>query len=121
MKKTLGIIIPITLLLIFILIMLSTSYLKQPRGEYDNVLKIISDIKVNMNNDDWKSTEVNIGKLENAWKFIEKRVQFSAERDEITKADSNIARARGYIEGKDKPGTLAELNEIKEHWDNLGR
>lgn len=121
MKRIIGIAIPVVILAFFIFIMLSTSYLKQSRGDFDNVLKIVSEIKNNININDWEQAKSNINKLESAWNHITKRVQFSAEREEIMRADSSIARAKGFIEGKDRPGTLSELNEVKEHWDNLGR
>ncbi|WP_027400565.1 DUF4363 family protein [Anaerovorax odorimutans] len=121
MKKIFSYIIPVILIAFFILIMLSAPLLKQSYGEKDNVLGIIKTIEYDIDNDKWKSAEKNIDKLDDAWKIVSKRVQFSAEWDELINAESCIARARGYVKANYKAGVLSELSEVKEHWHDIGK
>lgn len=48
------------------------------------------------------------------------RVQFSSERGEINELTTSIARLKGAIMAKDKPGALMELYEAYSHWNDLG-
>lgn len=120
MKKAAAILIPALLLAIFIMIMNSSSFLKKSFGTKDDVPAIIYEIKTEAVSGDWSGAKDGAEQLEDAWKIMTKRVQFSAARDEIRDGKSSIARLRGYIEANDKAGTLSELGEVKEHWTNIG-
>lgn len=120
MKKLIAILIPAALIAVFILIMNSTSFLKQSFGEHDNVPVIIKEIKVDVNAGDWNEAMDGADQLEKAWKKVTDRVQFSAARDELRDAKTSIARMKGFIEANDRAGTLAELNEVNEHWTYIG-
>jgi len=47
------------------------------------------------------------------------RIQFSSERDEINFLSADIARLKGAIRGKDKAEAYAQLEEAREHWEQL--
>jgi len=121
MKKILIFSIPVISMICFVLVMTSANYLKQPTGDDDNVLKIINEIKTDVNNENWNSAENKNQLLHHAWKKITTRVQFSAERNELKDGEIAIARIHGYIEAKDKPGVFSELDELKEHWVDIGK
>lgn len=121
MKRILIFSLPIITLIFFFFIMTSANFLKQPTGEDDNLLKIIDEIKIDVNNGDWNSAENKNKSLYDAWQKICKRVQFSAERNELKDGDVSIARINGYIEARDKSGVLSELSELKEHWVDIGK
>lgn len=121
MKKILIFSIPIISFVCFALIMTSGNFLKQPTGNDDNLLKIMDEIKTDVNNENWSSAKNKNELLYNAWQKISKRVQFSAERNELKSGDVAIARINGYIESKDKSGVFCELNELKEHWVDIGK
>ena len=120
MKKAAAILIPVLLLAVFVMIMTSASFLKKPFETKDDVLAIIDEIKSEAVSGDWSGAKDGAKQLEEAWKIVTKRVQFSAARDEIRDGKSSIARMKGYIEANDKAGTLSELGEVKEHWTNMG-
>ena len=121
MKKFIALFIPVMMLAVFVLIMISAPYLKQPFGDEDSVSDIIDSICSDMNEGDWIAAGEGVEKLDETWDIVTKRVQFSAERDELRAAKTGIARAKGYIEANDREGSLAELYEVKEHWIDIGR
>lgn len=120
MKKIIAVLIPAVLITFFILIMISTPYLKQSFGQDDNVPAIIETIKEDVNAGDWSGARGGADQLETAWKIVSGRVQFSAARDELRDAKTSIVRMKAYIEANDRAGSLAELNEVKEHWTYIG-
>lgn len=121
MRKIIAILIPAALIAVFILIMLSASFLKEPFGEYDDIQAIAKELKTDINNGDWSEAREQAERLETAWDIITDRVQFSAERDELRDAKTSIARMKGYIEAADRAGSLAELGEVKERWTDIGQ
>jgi len=121
MRKFLVRAIPVASIILFILIMVSDNYLKHSYSENDNVVKSIELIMNDVNMENWDEANIKIDDLNNAWMIIVKRVQFSAERNEINDFDKSVARLRGAILAKDKAGAMMELSEAYEHWENLGK
>lgn len=120
MRKFLVITIPIVTIAIFILVMLSGDFLKRPLGKNDNIPETIQLIIDDIQADKWAEADEKTTQLSKSWDKIVKRVQFSSERDEINALDVSIARLHGAIWSKDKSGSLKELCEAYEHWDELG-
>ncbi len=121
MRKFIVRVIPITTILLFILVMSSDIFLKHPFSGDDNVPESIQLIMNDVDNKKWEDAYNKIEILDNAWKKVVKRVQFSAERDEINNFDKNVARLRGAILVKDEAGAMMELSEAYEHWENVGK
>lgn len=121
MRKFMVIAIPIVTLVFFILIMLSDNFLKKPLGKNDNIPQAIEGIIEDINDERWEEASKKTEELNNIWKRVVRRVQFSSERDEINSFSMNIARLRGAIMAKDKANALAELSEAHEHWKELGK
>lgn len=120
MRRFLTVAIPIVMLAIFIVVMLSGSFLKKPFGKNDNLPSTIKLMINDVNNEDWEKLSEEVDKLDNMWKRIIKRVQFSVERDELNFLSTNIARLRGAIMAEDKASALIELSEAFNHWKELG-
>ncbi|NLJ57281.1 MAG: DUF4363 family protein [Tissierellia bacterium] len=121
MRKFFVISIPIFTIVLFILIMLSDKVLKNSFSNDDNIPFSIESIIIEIENDNWAEAKNKTDLLSSAWDKVVKRVQFSAEKDEISGFYKNIARLRGAILAKDKSNAFIELNEAYEHWQNLGR
>ncbi|HHV71104.1 MAG TPA: DUF4363 family protein [Clostridia bacterium] len=119
MRKIIFYTVPILILSFFIFIMNSGGYYKRPRGEIDNVPKYIEAVKKDLLEEEWDGALKNAEKLELAWDKVVQRIQFSVEREEINAINAGLARLLGFIEGRDKGGALAEINEIGEHWRDL--
>lgn len=119
MRKFLVIAIPVVTLVIFIAVMLSGNFLKLSLGQDDNIPQTIGIVIKDVNNEDWEAADKDTKKLDNAWKKIVRRVQFSSERDEINAFSASLARLRGAIEAKDKSNALSELYVEYEHWGEL--
>lgn len=114
-------VIPSLVLLLFILLMNSGNYLKKPLGLTDNVPKILDQIQRDLEHQEWSIAHVHIRTVESAWKEVVHRIQFSEERDEINNFQHSLARLKGFVKAHHKAGSMAELEELKETWDNLGR
>lgn len=120
MRKFIVIALPLVTLSIFILVMLSGNFLKRPLGKDDDIPRSIQLIIDDIQLDKWNEANEKAAQLSHTWKKIVTRVQFSSERDEINAFNVSIARLQGAIWAKDKSGSLEELCEAYEHWDELG-
>lgn len=120
MRKFLVITIPIATLTIFILIMFSSSILKQTLGTDDNIQDSIQSIIQDIELENWDAANYKTDKLKETWEKVVKKVQFSSERDELNSFSTNIARLHGSIKAKDKSNSYSELNEALDHWTELG-
>jgi hypothetical protein len=121
MKKIIAYGIPVIMLTVFVLIMISGQFLKKPRTEEEDVLKYIDLVTKDVMEENWDNAYQDNIKLTKAWVKIVPRIQFSVERDEIYCLNINLARLNGIIIGQDKAGALAEIGDINENWNELGR
>jgi hypothetical protein len=112
-------IIPTLALLLFIIIMNSGVFLKRSFNSKDNVLEYIERIKFDVKDDKWIEAQDDFHNLQKAWDLVEKRVQFSVERNEMNLIDFNLARMGGAFSVHDKSFIIIELNELMEHWREL--
>jgi hypothetical protein len=121
MKKFISYAIPIVTLAAFVLLMLGGNYLKKPLSPSEDVVAFVEQSIEHVKVEKWDMLHQDIANIDNAWKKIIPRIQFSVERDEIYNISLNIARLKGSIQSDDKTSTLIELNEIIENWDELTR
>jgi len=119
MLKLIYYLIPTIIIALFIAVMNAGTYLKEPRGEEDNVPKYFQMVKADVKTEQWSAARDDLDKLEKAWKIVLRRVQFDVDRDEINYLSSNLARLEGSIEAEDQSSALAELAEAREHWEKL--
>src|SRR5690554_1185712 len=101
MRKFLIVAIPIVVLILFILIMHSGNILKRPLGQDDDIPQSINNMIEVVNNDSWEEASNRLKDLEKAWDKVVRRVQFGAERDEINKFYTCLARLQGAVMAKD--------------------
>jgi len=119
MKKFSPYILPVLGLCLFIAIMFSGKYLKEPLRPSEDVMGFVKTAMQDTVNEKWDNVSIDINNIEKAWKKIVPRIQFSVERDEIYNIGINIARLKGANMTKDKSSILMELNEFMENWDEL--
>lgn len=106
-----------TLTLVFFILIMNSGQTFQAR---DNILTYLPQVRSNINEDQWDKASQNLKSIQSAWGRVVKRIQFSVERDEINNLQHSLARLKGYIEAQDKSGAYAELEEVKETWEDLG-
>lgn len=121
MKKFMSYFTPIIALILFITIMLSGKFLKNPRTPSEDVVNFVQNTITHANIENWEEVEIDIINLEKAWNKIQPRIQFSVERDELYNINVNIAKLKGSTLAQDKSSTLIELYEILENWNELTR
>lgn len=121
MRRWLKTLVPITILLLFVLIMTGDWYLKRPRNANEDVALHINKVREAAMADDWARAQADLKQLQLAWHTIIRRVQFSVERDEIRELTRTLARLGGALAAQDKPSALMELAEAEEHWTDLGK
>lgn len=121
MRKLIVYATPIVLLLISVLIMHSGIFLKKPMHGNDDFQHYLNKVQTNVLEEQWNEAGINLQKLKNAWRQIINRIQFSVEKDEISRLSANLARMGGAMEAKDKGGVLIEVGEAREFWDELGK
>lgn len=109
----------VVVLSLFILLMQGGNYLKSPRGENDNVDARMQILEKQIAGQDWEQASDTFQSLNDAWRIIVPRIQFSVEKDEINAINVNLARLKAYIHFQDQKNSAAELSEAREHWINL--
>lgn len=119
MKKTMTFIITSLILLVFIFIMNSGWLMKQSFSNSDNVPILLDKLEKDIIENNWKQALIDIDDLESAWKEVEKRVQFSIERDDIEGINLSIARLKGSIRGENRSECFIGWQELNSYWDNL--
>lgn len=121
MRKILAYAVPILILLIFMLIMHSGLFLKEPLNQTDDFADYLDAVQDHVMAEQWAQAAANLRHLKNAWRQIINRVQFSVEKDEITRLSANLARMGGAITAQDQGGAMVEIGEAREFWYELGR
>ena len=76
-------------------------------------------LQVSIGNEEWSAADYYLKELKTEWKKLLPSLQFSVERDEINHFQQTLARMTGFIEAKEKAGTLADLRALEGR--NLGR
>jgi len=111
--------IPLVTIILFIAVMLSGNYLKQPLGKNDDIPGLIDALIKDIQNDQWEKVSQKAEELDQAWEKVVFRIQFSAERNEIHGFSVALARLKGAILEKDRLSAIMELKEAYEHWSQL--
>jgi len=118
-KKIVKYIIPAITISVFIAIMTTGGLLKKPFGKDDDIAKCIENLKKDAMSEQWDKAEIDLNNLKRAWRIVEKRVQFSVERDEMLSINTSIARIEGGVLVHDKAQTVTEISEMMGHWEEL--
>jgi len=108
-------------LAVFIFFLAGGQYLKQPRGEMDNVPAYLAKVREDVMSESWDQAEIDCEKLESAWRMVIPRIQYSVERDDINSINRNLTRLKGWLMVKDKPNSMVELQEAEMFWNELGK
>ncbi|MFC5733237.1 MULTISPECIES: DUF4363 family protein [Bacillaceae] len=112
--------IPVVILLFFIAIMQSGIILKQPFSKEEDILFYIEAIESNIVSEQWDIASAELKNLEEAYSKVQKRIQYSVERDELDSFTTCIKKTEGYIQAHGQGGALAELSEARNLWEGLG-
>ncbi|KAA9012229.1 DUF4363 family protein [Niallia endozanthoxylica] len=112
-------IIPFLLIGIFVLIMHSAVFLKQPFSKEDDVVRYLNAASENIQSENWEEASKNLAKVNKAFETVVKRIQFSVERNEVNMFDQTIEKTKGFVTVKEKAGAMAELSEAQHVWDQL--
>lgn len=113
--------LPVILLIVFILIMKSGTYLKQPRNESEAVYSFFLQTSTFVEREEWTKAKKAIIAAETGWRQIAKRIQFSTNRSQMREIEIKLIKIKTYIEMKDKQNALIEISEAKYLWTELGR
>jgi len=109
----------VSLLVLFVIVMLSGKYLKQPRNSSDDMMSFVYSAIDNCKSENWNQVEYDTDNIKKAWEKIQRRIQFSVERGQLYDMEINIARIRGAAKARDKNNLMIELTEIIENWNEL--
>ncbi|MFV9511379.1 DUF4363 family protein [Tepidibacillus sp. LV47] len=121
MKKIWIIITSTAIILVFVAIMVSGSFLKRPITSNDNVIAQIKALEASAEKKDWKLANEHLEKSIKAWEKVKNRIQFSVERDFITEVDNKLATLKGAIKTKDDKKITSTTEELRFVWEELGK
>jgi len=119
MRKWACYLIPIVSLIIFVVVMQGGLYFMCSRSVKGAVPQYINQVETDLHAQRWDVAQEDLHGLDLAWKKVIPIIQFHAEMDAIDGIKENIARLNGSIEAQDLGLSLAELDELAEHWENL--
>lgn len=105
----------------FAYVLQSGEIYKRPKGTEDDVLSHMQLLFSAIEEENWEKADRTLTDLQNAWGIVLPRIQYNADRDDITRMDAQLARTRGAIKAKNKAAALTELSEAKYLWHALGR
>ncbi|GGH49821.1 DUF4363 family protein [Paenibacillus silvae] len=112
--------IPIVMLLLFIAIMVSGTWLKKPFGTQDRLFESIQLLEKHVQDKQWTKAKAQVDYAMQAWDRIVNRIQFSVERETIYDILGALARMQGGIAAKDDQAIMEEIYYFYALWDNLG-
>ncbi|KGN01203.1 hypothetical protein Z969_08600 [Clostridium novyi A str. 4570] len=118
-NKFIKYLVPVSLLALFVIVMLSGKYLKQPRNSSDDMMAFVYSAIDNCKSENWDQVQHDTDNIKKAWEKIQRRIQFSVERGQLYDMEINIARIRGAAKARDKNNLMIELTEIIENWNEL--
>lgn len=104
----------------FVLLMNGGDFFKRPTRPAEDVARHFPPLQAEIQFRRWTEASADLAKLKAAWGKLVPRIQFFMERDQMNNFQHSYARLSGYIEAHEPAGALAELNELKETWDDLG-
>ncbi|SDJ85373.1 DUF4363 family protein [Sediminibacillus albus] len=111
--------IPLLTLVFFIAIMHSGIVLKNPMGTEDRLYQSVNKLEENVKDKDWSSAKKEVRYIENAWKKVVRRIQFSVEREYLLEISGTISRIKGGIEAQDDQAVLEEIYYYYGQWHSL--
>ncbi|HEY8344084.1 MAG TPA: DUF4363 family protein [Bacillota bacterium] len=114
-------VLPALVLLLFIVIMNSGTVFKETFGLNRRIPENFVLLQLSISNEEWSAADYYLKELKTEWKKLLPSLQFSVERDEINHFQQTLARMTGFIEAREKAGTLVELRALEETWRDLGR
>lgn len=85
-RRVVAYLIPGVVILLFLIIMQSPSLFKGQK-----VSEEIDKLKLNVEGENWTSAPKSLSSLDMEWRKVIKRIQFGAERDEISHLNQSIA------------------------------
>ncbi|WP_433743935.1 DUF4363 family protein [Paenibacillus amylolyticus] len=113
-------VLPIFLILLFVAIMASGTYLKKPFGTQDRLLESVQTLEKNVEGKQWTAAKSQIDYAMKAWDKIVNRIQFSVERETIYDILGTLARMKGGVAAQDDKAIMEEIYYFYVLWDNLG-
>jgi hypothetical protein len=121
MRKVTAFVFPGLVLLIFSLFLLNGPELRRPLPESSNVNSILSSLETSVNDNDWTQASTSHSELKNEWQDALNKLQYISTKDDISKINDALAQMKGYIAAKNKPGTLSQLELIRQNWNDIGK
>ncbi len=121
MRKWFVILGSIGMLVLFIIIMGSGVFLKNPITNHDDVIKQLNLIEQSVTAHQWKEANQQIDEQFTIWGKVKNRIQFSVERDFLEEIEGDLATLKGAIVAKDLKKSIEISEKIKVIWRDLGK
>jgi len=98
----------------------SCALLKKPidnRTGFSNHLKQTENY---IRNEDWKNAKISLEDSKKIWKKLRPVLQVDIDHDYVNSIEADFTKLNGYIDTKEKSGSLATILLIQDTWDNIG-
>lgn len=120
MKRIIYYSIPTLLIVLFVLILNSGNFLKQPMGTADQFIQYLKETKADIQTKRWDDAKDNLTRLKTAWDIVLRRIQVTVELNDVNNLNQAIARLNGSIAVQDQITALVHVSEISAIWDQIG-
>lgn len=101
-------------------IMLSAPILKKPLNPNEDIAKLLSQLEIQVSNQNWAKATESSKTLDQAWRSVQKRLQFSSvEFDEMKQFSTELDKLDGSIKAKDKSVAIIQIQVLKNLWHSF--
>ena len=121
MRKWAIIIGSAAMIILFVAIMGSGLFLKEPLTKNDDVMERLELVEKSIDHKEWDKAEGQLTEGFKAWSKIKNRIQFSVEREFIVHMEHEFGTLRGAIKAQDEDNSIISIENMREIWENLGK
>lgn len=119
MKKIKQMILPIIILTLFIAMMTTGGWIKQPLSQKDDVMYEVTLVEEDVKVSDWNLALEHMEQLDRAWRIVLSRMQFVAEQERIYELETGLAYLKGALVAEDQVSAIIYIETLKSYWEQL--
>ncbi|MGM0369571.1 MAG: DUF4363 family protein [Bacillota bacterium] len=119
MNKFIAKLIPISLLILFILIMNSGLFLSKHLASAQQLSNQLNNLEKNIINDNWSLAQQQLAKSQKLWNSTSFWIHFSSTLNKLEQTNINLVQLKVALKTEDKKLALSILAELQQRWHYL--
>jgi hypothetical protein len=119
MNKFIAKLVPISLLILFILVMNSGLLLSKHLASAQQFYNHLNNIETNIINDNWSLAQQQFTKSQKLWDATSFWLHFSTTLNKLEQTNINLVQLKVALKTEDKKSALSILAELQQRWHYL--